>query len=171
MFTQDIVSPSQHPNRETVLQMITQLPTFDSLSIMLPAGARVKRIRRDRVVPHKWEGFTTTKEAIFTIYDVWNSEGFAPNDPQEGHRIITFEIPDPTYDLVSVDWGYIILDNVGEWMRRFSSRDRVWHAIWKYCRMNCSSARVRYPHLLQPSHVGTVTAQPSRGSAATASLP
>jgi len=137
-----------------------QLPTFDSLSIILPAGAVGERIRRDRVVPHKWERFTTTKDAIFTIDDVWNTDGWAPNDPQEGQRVICFEIPDPTYDLVHVNWGWIILDNDPEWMRRFSSRDKVWHAMWKYCRRNSSAARVRYPHLLQPSHVGTVTAQP-----------
>lgn len=130
------------------------VPMFDSLLFVLPAGAPGERIRRDREipgVPRRWQQFTTTKDAIYTIDDVWNADGWAPSDPQEGPRIITFEIPDPTYDLIHVDWGYIRLENFQEWMSRFLSRDRAWHAIWKYCRKNSGSTRVRYPHLSQPA--------------------
>ena len=110
------------------------------------------------VTTHRRESFGRDLERICLALkrivahnpDVWNSDGWAPNDPQEGPRHITFEIPDPTYDLISTDWGYIILSDVIEWMRRFSSRENAWHAIWKYCRQNQSASRMRYPHLLQP---------------------
>ncbi|KKL51172.1 hypothetical protein LCGC14_2298170 [marine sediment metagenome] len=125
---------------------------IEGLLFVLPIGTQIDRaLRNEANKSDGWRSFISTKDAIYSQSDVWNTSGW---EKDGGPRFITFSIPDKQWGLVSCNWGSIILCNSNGTSIDSSSEEQfhafratIWTSLWNHCRRaDHRKNRVHLPH-------------------------